>query len=117
MIQKKKKKKKHAFREVSTRGLRHIERTLSRAPWWDIQAIGDGNLVSYYTDDNGMLRDGLLASVFEFYFSTSPEGVWCLSMPFARVTTAAPRGFVTFLTYILGTHECRAAIQSQPRTV
>ena len=49
--------------------------------------------------------------------STSPEGVWYLSITSARVTTAAPRGFVTSVTYIVGTHECLAAIPSRPRMV
>ena len=58
---------RRALREASTRSLRDIERTLSRAPWWDIHAIGDRSLLAYYTDDNGMLPDGLPASIVESF--------------------------------------------------
>ena len=58
---------RRALREASTRSLRDIERTLSRAPWWDIHAIGDRDLLAYYTDDNGMLPDGLPASIADSF--------------------------------------------------
>ena len=53
--------------QANPRSLDHIKNVLSRVPWWGPIAIRDATLVKYYTENDGILTDGLPDTIVGSY--------------------------------------------------